>query len=166
MAQTIDQLSSEFHAILKADPGPNGRQQVCRRLETALKDDSFVATYLPDGTPSRKLLYEDAELGFCVLAHAYDDARESSPHDHGPYWAIYGQAVGETEMTEWDVVEPATPDKPGKVRKAKTYALTPGVAQVYNEGQLHSPRRAGPTRLIRIEGKNLDDVKRLRYEPV
>jgi hypothetical protein len=33
-----------------------------------------------------------------------------------PPWAIYGQARGETEMTAWALVEPATADKPGKVR--------------------------------------------------
>jgi hypothetical protein len=38
------------------------------------------------------------------------------------------------------------------------------MAYVYNEGDLHSPRRTGPTRLIRIEGKNMDTVRRLAYE--
>jgi hypothetical protein len=40
------------------------------------------------------------------------------------------------------------------------------MAHVYNEGDLHSPRRDGPTRLIRIEGRNMDKVARLRYERV
>jgi hypothetical protein len=40
------------------------------------------------------------------------------------------------------------------------------MAHVYNEGDLHSPRREGPTRLIRIEGTNMDKVKRLAYERV
>ena len=46
----------------------------------------------------------------------------------------------------------------------KSYALKPGMACLYNEGQLHSPRRESATRLIRIEGQNMDRVKRLRYE--
>ena len=74
--------------------------------------------------------------------------------------------MGETEMTEWEVVEPASEAVPGKVRKLKTYALKPGMACLYNEGQLHSPRRESSTRLIRIEGRNMDNVKRLRYEPM
>ena len=37
---------------------------------------------------------------------------------------------------------------------------------MYNEGDLHSPWRTAPTRLIRLEGRNLDKVQRLRYEPV
>jgi hypothetical protein len=40
----------------------------------------------------------------------------------------------------------------------------PGMAHVYNEGDLHSPRREGPTRLIRLEGTNMDKVRRVAYE--
>jgi hypothetical protein len=38
------------------------------------------------------------------------------------------------------------------------------MAHVYNEGDVHSPRRDGPTRLIRIEGQNTDRIKRYPYE--
>lgn len=163
---TIERFAAESHRILKAEPGPKGREEVCRLLEGFLKDDGFVAKNLGEGTSSRQVLYEDPELKFCVLAHAYEGASESNPHDHGPSWAIYGQARGETEMTEWEIVEPASADKAGKVRRVKTYALRPGMACLYNEGQLHSPKRAGATRLIRIEGRNMDGVSRLRYEPI
>ena len=40
------------------------------------------------------------------------------------------------------------------------------MAHVYNEGDVHSPRRAGPTRLIRIEGRNMDREKRFTFEKV
>jgi len=131
-----------------------------------LRDDAFTSTYLRDDGPERKILYEDPDLGFCILAHVYTSAKESQPHDHGPSWAIYGQARGETVMSDWALVEPATEDKPGKVRYVRSYTLTPGMAHVYNEGDLHSPRRDGPTRLIRIEGRNMDMVRRLRFEKV
>jgi len=148
------------------DEDDAGRQKICAFLQDVLKDDDFVATHLGDNVPERKILYEDPEFGFCILAHVNHGARETAPHDHGPSWAIYGQARGETEMTDWALVEPATADKPGKVRQVKTYTLKPGMAYAYHEGQLHSPRRAGPTRLIRIEGLNMDNVRRLAYEPV
>ena len=45
-------------------------------------------------------------------------------------------------------------------------AETTGAAYLYNEGDLHSPRRDGPTRLIRIEGKNMEKVQRFPYERV
>jgi predicted metal-dependent enzyme (double-stranded beta helix superfamily) len=166
MAHTLEQFAATCHDILKAEPGPAGRQKICALLQDVLKDDDFIATHLGDNVPERKILYEDPELGFCILAHVYHGARETAPHDHGPSWAIYGQARGETEMTDWALVEPATADEPGKVRQVKTYTLKPGMAYAYHEGQLHSPRRAGPTRLIRIEGLNMEKVHRLAYQPM
>ena len=114
--------------------------------------------------PERKILYEDPELGFCILAHVYHGAKESAPHDHGPTWAIYGQAVGETVMSDWDKLAPASESEPGKVKLVREYTLSPGMAYVYNEGDLHSPRRAGSTKLIRIEGRNVDKIRRFPYE--
>ena len=166
MEAKLEQFATQCHDFLKAEPGPKGRENVVSALEDVLKDGDFVTRHLGEGTSARDVLYEDPELGFCILAHAYEGASQSAPHDHGPAWAIYGQANGETEMTEWEVVEPASEDQAGKVRRLKTYALKPGMACLYNEGQLHSPRRESSTRLIRIEGMNMDKVKRLRYEPI
>ncbi|MBI4194042.1 MAG: hypothetical protein HY526_03075 [Betaproteobacteria bacterium] len=166
MAHTLEQFAADCHRILKAEPGPAGRGKVCTLLQECLGDEQFVAANLGDDVSERKILYEDPELEFCILAHHYKGAKESPPHDHGPSWAIYGQGRGETEMSDYALLESATPDKPGKVRKLRTYKLTPGVAHVYNEGDLHSPKRTGPTRLIRIEGVNMDAVRRLKYVAV
>ena len=53
---------------------------------------------------------------------------------------------------------------PGKVEKVRTYQLAPGMAHLYDEGDLHSPRRDAETRLIRIEGVDLTQVKRDKFE--
>jgi len=135
-------------------------------VRDVLKDEEFVATHLHDGVPERKILYEDPELGSCILGHVNQGARESKPHDHGPTWAIYGQARGKTIMSDWALLEQATEDKPGKVRLVKQYTLTPGDAYLYNERDLHSPRREDSTRLIRIEGRNVEKIRRLAYEAV
>ena len=164
--RTIEQFAAACHDILKAQPNPAGRSKVCNLLQEYLKDEKFVATYIKDETPERKILYEDPELGFCILAHHYRGAKTSGPHDHGPYWAIYGQAQGETEMNDYALLEPASAEKPGKVKKTKTYKLTPGIAHVYNEGDLHSPKRVSSTKLIRIEGVNMEKVKRFKFELV
>jgi hypothetical protein len=164
MGYSLEQLADTLHRILKEDSGPKGREKVCAAVQEVLVDESFLAKHLGDDVPERKILYEDPELGFCILAHSYNGAKESQPHDHGPSWAIYGQARGETVMSDWTVVEPAAEGKPGKVRHARAYPLKPGMAKVYNVGDVHSPRREGPTQLIRIEGTNMDKVKRLSFE--
>ena len=166
MGHTLEQFAADCHRLLKAEPGPAGRQKVCELLREVLQDEDFVATHLGDDVPERQVIYEDPELGFCILAHVNQGAKTSPPHDHGPTWAIYGQARGVTEMTDWELVEPASAEKPGKVRRARVYTLTPGTAYVYNEGDLHSPRREDATRLIRFEGINTDKITRFSYEAI
>jgi len=166
MGYTLAQFSDACHGILAADPGVEGRKKVGALVQEVLKDDAFVAAHLGDDVPERKILYEDPELRFCILAHVNHGARESKPHDHGPSWAIYGQVRGETVMSDWALVEPAAEDRPGKVRLVKKYTLKPGAAHIYNEGDLHSPSRSGLTKLIRIEGRNLEKIRRLAYEEV
>jgi len=166
MHASIEQFGKACHDALKAKPGPAGRTTVCAMLRELLVNSELMNKTFDDSTPERKILYQDPELGFCVLAHNYKGAKESPPHDHGPSWAIYGQVSGETKMFDWELVSPAGPDKTGKVKPKKTYILKPGIAHVYNEGDLHSPSRAGATRLIRIEGTNLEKIKRFKYEAV
>ncbi len=162
----LERFAKDCHDILKADPGPAGRRKVCRLLEQALKDREFVSANVGERTPERQVIYEDRDLGFCILAHNYATAKDSPPHDHGPSWAIYGQAKGETHMTDYERVAEPAEGKPGKAKPVRTYKLVPGVAHVYNERDLHSPRRDGPTQLIRIEGVNMDRVKRAKFEKV
>jgi hypothetical protein len=166
MGYTLEQFSEDCHRILAADPGPEGRKKVCEAVSKACTDAEFVQRHLPDDGPERKILYEDPELGFCILGHVNQGARQSKPHDHGPTWAIYGQADGETLMTDWALVSAASEEQVGKVRHVRDYSLTPGAAYVYNEGDLHSPRRDASTKLIRIEGRNVEKIRRFPYEAV
>ncbi len=165
MGYTLDQMSKECHDAMVADSGAGGREKIRQCVEKACSDSEFVSTHFgPENTTQRQVLYEDSDFGFCILAHVYEGARESNPHDHGPSWAIYGQAEGVTVMTDWRKVQEPADGAPGKVEKVKSYDMTPGIAHYYAEGVLHSPSRAATTRLIRIEGKNMDGVKRDAYE--
>lgn len=69
-------------------------------------------------------------------------------------------------MTDYELLSPASEDSPGKVRATRSYHLRPGDAHVYEQGDLHSPTRTGPTSLIRLEGMDMSGVKRLRFEAV
>jgi predicted metal-dependent enzyme (double-stranded beta helix superfamily) len=123
MGHTLEQLAAKMHDILAAEPGPAGREKVRALVQEVLTDEAFVAKHLGDDVPERKILFEDPQLGFCILAHVYKGARESNPHDHGPTWAIYGQARGETLMNDWALVEPAS-EKMTNVTEPHTSAKT------------------------------------------
>src|SRR5437764_5983669 len=116
MSYTLEQFSADCRAALQKWPGSTGRELVRQYTARASTDPDFVAKYLgPDVDSERKILYQDPDLHFCILAHVYKGARNSAPHDHGPSWAIYSQVSGVTEMTDWELVENPRDGRPGKV---------------------------------------------------
>ena len=164
MSKVLTNLAQNCRQILGDYPGPEGREKIAALLTKLLSDPANIDTLVPLSTGERELLYEDPDMGFCILAHNYIAAKTTPPHDHGPSWAIYAQARGATVMSDYDKIEDASNEKTGKVRISRTYSLTPGVAHVYNEGDLHPPTRDGPSSLVRIEGTDMSKVKRFRYE--
>ena len=166
MSHTLEKFAHQCHDLLKNNPGPEGRQQVAKALKEVLIDQTFIAKHLLPTTGEREMLYQDPELGFCILVHHYLGAKSSDPHDHAHSWAIYGQVHGRTEMRDFQKIEEASADQPGKVKVTRSYALNPGDAHVYNEGDLHAPERKDSTSLIRIEGTDMSKVKRFKYTVV
>jgi hypothetical protein len=166
MHPLLESFAATAHQALKSNPGPKGREQVCEALSVLLKDEAFLRDCVDQFTEERNKVFEDPELGFCVLVHHYAGAKSSSPHDHAHSWAIYGQARGETLMTDYSLVSPPAGDQPGKVKPTKSYSLKPGDVHLYNEGVLHAPERVDSTRLIRIEGVDMKTVKRAAFEVV
>jgi hypothetical protein len=163
MGYTLKELAADIHDELQPDSGPAAKANICRLVARALTDHEFVATHLkdrPTGGDPREILYEDPQLGFCICGHVYPNKAIGSPHDHGSSWAIYGQAIGITEMTEWKIVEPGEAGKPSLVEPVRTYVMNPGDVQFYDVGMVHSPKREAPVKLVRIEGRNLDRVQR------
>ena len=107
MPYALTQLAADIRETLKASPGRTGKEAIQQYVSKALTDPAFVAAHLKERAPGvhpREVLYEDPELGFCICGHVYNGPANGSPHDHGPSWAIYGQAAGVTEMTDWKIV--------------------------------------------------------------
>lgn len=168
MTYTLDKMVTDCRGALANDTGAVGRNAVRKFIEQACLDDDFVATHLgPDNDTPRKVIYEDDELGFCILVHvAAPETGLPHPHNHGPTWAIYGIAAGVTEMTDWHCTKKPDGRTPGEVVKVRSYELPLGTAHLYNEGDLHSSRREHEVRMVRIEGINLMGVRRPRYEAI
>jgi hypothetical protein len=165
MSYNLDQFIADCRATLKRDPGPNGREQVRVKLEQLLENKDFVEEYCGDNVPrGLKVLYEDPELKFQILAHINDKARVSAPHDHGASWAIYGQATKYTDMIEWEREDDGKDPKHAKLRPAKKYRLLPGKAGIYQDGKIHSIDYPDYARFVRVTGTNLDNIERIRID--
>jgi hypothetical protein len=165
MPYDLDQFVADCRAILRRDPGPKGREEVRVALERLLSNGDFVETYCGEHVPrGLKVLYEDSELGFQILAHINDKARVSPPHDHGESWAIYGQATHYTDMIEWKREDDGASTEGAKLTPVKKYRLLPGHAGIYQDGKIHSIDYPDHSRFIRVTGTNLDNIARVRFD--
>jgi predicted metal-dependent enzyme (double-stranded beta helix superfamily) len=109
MAYTLSQFCKDANAILKAHPQAEALPKVAERLGELLVNPQFVAETFNDDTPvGKRELFHDPELDFYVLAHVQEGGKIGRPHSHGTSWAIYGNAMNATEMTEYRRVNPET----------------------------------------------------------
>ena len=169
MHYTLNDLVVDIKEIIVSSKIQDCSEKICCFVSKALMDQNFVAENLPDrkdGEIPRQILYEDKDTGFCVCGHVHDTEAIGAPHDHGSSWAIYGQASGETEMTDWEITENKSSDDVTYVKPKQTYMMRAGDVHFYGVGQVHSPVRKDPVRLLRIEGANLDNIKRSNIKAI
>jgi predicted metal-dependent enzyme (double-stranded beta helix superfamily) len=166
MAYELEDLCRDCRETLARGAGPAELEAVRRSLARLLANGAFVArTCGPEATPGLHLLYEDAELGFQVLAHINEKPRVSPPHNHGESWAVYGQATGYTDMTEFRRADEGADPTHATLEVTRRYRLNPGEVGVYASSAIHSIDYPEKSRFIRITGTNLDRIYRDAFDP-
>src|SRR6476469_11142225 len=106
MTYTLDAFVRDPKPALGAANSPTSREKVRQLLEKLLTNKQFVDEAVGPAAPTgTRKLYEDKDLGFVVLAHVNAKGHKSPPHDHGSSWAVYGQAIKYTDMSEFKRVD-------------------------------------------------------------
>jgi hypothetical protein len=75
---TLPSFAAQVRGVLQNQNTPAGHDKVAALLRDALADRPFVESLFDDASPERKVVYEDPQLGFCILAHRYTDARTTA----------------------------------------------------------------------------------------
>jgi hypothetical protein len=162
MPYTLKNFCTDLSATLKAK-GQGGLPDIARKLSELLGNPEFVtATFSDDMLPGKRELWHDPQTDAYVLAHVQEGGKVGKPHSHGASWAIYGNARGVTEMTEWRRVNPLS--EPGAVlEKTRQYALGPGQTRGYASGAIHSTAHPQKAWVVRITGTDLDTIARYHF---
>ncbi len=135
------------------------------KLEQLLHNEEFVNAHCgPGAAPGTHELYHDPDTDFMVLAHVNETEKRSPPHDHGASWAVYGQAVAFTEMTEYERKDDGSDDGHAELSVARTYRLDPGMAGTFGPHEIHSIHFPDGARFIRVTGTDLTKLETLRYD--
>lgn len=148
-------------------PQTEALERVRMHLAKLLTNASFTQrTCGPEAPAGLHLLYEDGPMGFQVLAHVNQKPRTSPPHNHGTSWAVYGQVIGHTDMTEYRRVDDGTDATRARLEVIRSYRLNPGEVGVYERGVIHSIDYPAGSRFIRVTGTNLDQIERDAFDLV
>jgi predicted metal-dependent enzyme (double-stranded beta helix superfamily) len=159
MGYSLDNFCADTRAILQEHDDHDGRDQVRRKLEQLLRDPDFCAKYVgAENDAGVQQIYEDPDLGFCVLAYNMAAPRTSPPHDHGNSWAVYGQAVGYTDMTLWSAEDE-------EVKPVRTFRLDPGHAGLFDVREIHSIDYNEGAKFVRVTGVDLGQESRRVFDP-
>jgi predicted metal-dependent enzyme (double-stranded beta helix superfamily) len=149
--------------LLQQQPLPGALPLVALSLQDLLANPAFVDATFDDHTPAgKRLLYCDADTGFLVLAHVQGAGKGGAPHDHGASWAVYGNARGRTDMTEYrrvnDPLEAHVVWAP-----QRRYSLNSGQTRAYPSGTVHATAHPEKVWVLRITGTDLDQIPRYRF---
>lgn len=142
-----------------------------RLLETLLRetpaDEAWVAGLLSE-RPAARELYRDPDYGFLQMGHFHLAGHGGAPHDHGPYWVLYGVYRGAIAINKYRRVDGGTGAGPTELAVVETAHLTPGSVFPYLPGEIHTPRSLDPNGSIvmRFLSGDVDAVERCRYRPL
>jgi hypothetical protein len=160
----LPQFCDDLRAILNTD-GPSGLPRIAARLRDLLGNPAFVArTFTDEMPPGKRVLAHDPQTDAYVLAHVQAANKIGAPHSHGTSWAVYGNARGFTEMTEYRRVNPPADDHVELVITDE-YRLNQGEARCYGPGAIHSTAQPEKAWVIRITGTDLDVLPRYHFAP-
>jgi len=164
MTYLLENFCAEARLRLTAHPDASGRDAVRGLLEKLLADQDFLNGHVLSAPTGRHKIHEDPELKFCVLVHVNAESGKSPPHDHGKSWAIYGQATGYTDMTEYRRTDGGDGAGAAEIDLSKTYRLMPGKAGLYDVGVIHAIDYPEGARFVRVTGQDLEKVPRLKFD--
>lgn len=167
MAYELDDFCRDCRDALSA--AATGSTDSLERVRASLSQLILNAVFVQricgaDAPSGLHLLFEDGSRGFQVLAHVNQKPRVSPPHDHGDSWAIYGQAIGYTDMTVYRRIDDLCDPAHARLEVTSRYRLNPGDVGVYGRGVIHSIDYPAGSRFIRVTGTNLDMIERRAFD--
>lgn len=134
------------------------------RMIAAAGREPWFDRLVTEAKPGREL-YRDRDRGFILMGHVHPANHANQPHDHGPYWVVYGVGKGEVEITSYRRTDNASVQGRAALEQERALRFTPGTVRPYLTGQIHSTRALVPGSVVfRFLSGDIDSVERCRYE--
>ena len=165
MAYDLLEFCKDCRQAISIHEKDTALETIRERLEVLLRNQTFVSQYCsPTNKTGVHTLHHDKKFGFMVISHVPEHSRQSPPHDHGHSWAIYGQAVGYTDMSRFERIDDGSVPGNAHVKKINDFRLEPGFAGTFGPGEIHSIRFSEGARFIRVTGTDLSRITTRKFD--
>src|SRR5262245_740335 len=163
---TLDQFLADTRATIKAKGVPSGLAEIRDHLEKLLRNPELLKKHLGDPVPykERTTIGHDPETDVHVLVHGREKAGQSSVHDHGPCWVIYGNYKNPTRMRRCRRLDDGQTPGHAEVVLQRECRNEPGHASVFAGGDIHSIEFGDDTFFIRVTGGDVETKEPLRFD--
>src|SRR6185436_7844369 len=153
---TLDQFLADTRATIKAKGVPSGLAEIRDHLEKLLVNPDLLKKHLGDPVPYtvRTTIGHDPETDVHVLVHGREKGGNSSIHDHGPCWVIYGNYKNPTRMRRWRRLDDGSKPGHAEVTLQKAFRNRPGHSAVFAVGDTRSIEYGNDTFYIPVRGGN------------
>jgi hypothetical protein len=161
----ITDVRAEWAAGQDATLPARCQQLLERLLREAPEDEPWIAGLLAE-RPAARELYRDPEFGFLQMGHFHPLGHGGAPHDHGPYWVLYGVYRGAIAINKYRRVDGSTAPGPTELEVIETAHLGPGTVIPYLTGEIHTPRALAVqgSVVMRFLSADVDAIERLRFK--
>ncbi|MEK9645167.1 MAG: hypothetical protein VW547_06440 [Alphaproteobacteria bacterium] len=120
----------------------------CDALRELLADDdlkrhaeSWPDSLTVEGRPGNLLFYEDPDYGFVLNALIKAPGINSSVHDHGESWTLYGVLEGGEKVTRFDRTDGGPKiASTASIERSGSHDVTPGYIDFVPPWQIHEER--------------------------
>lgn len=165
MVYSFREFCADCNRTLKADSGEKGRKEVQKHFEKILAHPEFIKEILGADPPvGRHIIHHDKETDMYVMVHVNKNAGHAAPHDHGPFWVIYGNATGYTDMTEYRRLDDGSQEGKAELEVSRKYRIEPGSTSLFDAGAIHAIEYPGNTMFVRLTGGDVESGKNLRFD--
>jgi hypothetical protein len=163
----VDEMRAAWSAGQDATLPERGQHLLETLLRETPDDEAWVAGLLGE-RPSARELYRDPDFGFLQMGHFHLAGHGGAPHDHGPYWVLYGVYRGEIAINKYRRVDGDSGSGETELEVLETAHLTPGSVFAYLPGEIHTPRSLAPegSIVMRFLSGDVDAIERFRYKPL
>jgi predicted metal-dependent enzyme (double-stranded beta helix superfamily) len=160
MRYTAKEFSEEVVRAMRA--GDRAIQETCSAVQNALASQNLFEGFEPEFGQLEFHLHRSPQLAIKVFC-MNERTPVSPPHDHGPFWGVYGVYKGALGWAEFKVTEEG--EESANVEEVGSTLLEQGTIRTILPTKVHAVWSPEESIILTVYNGDLNSVPRRIFDP-